>query len=195
MIHNPVPSLLVALLAAGALVGCGSDTTVTETSGESQPADAAACEDGLDALIEQLKVDVAYDYEPSSSPAELAAIVDAVVIATLGEVGQEGEKVQAVLENPEVVSGDASLGPDGDITIEWYVAPQPREISRVDGISVLVFLAHGDRSIPTPEIEGLWFACGSDAPARSMIVEPVRSGWPAGVDATLDNLALAITDP
>lgn len=194
MNRNPVSPRLVALLAVVALVGCGSDTTVTETSGESAPAETAACENRLDALVDQLKVDVAYDYEPSDSPAELATIVDVVVTATLGEFIQEGEHVTVVLSDLEVISGDIDRGQDGDLAISWYVSPEPRNLGDGDGISVVAFLYDGDTR-PQPDIEGLWFACGRHAPARSMIVDPIEPGWPTGTDATLDNLALAVTDP
>ncbi|MDH5518970.1 MAG: hypothetical protein OEZ14_00415 [Acidimicrobiia bacterium] len=187
-------STVVAVAAAVALIGCGSEATVTEAATGGEPADPAACEDRLADLVDQLKVDVAYDYEPSSSPADLAAIVDAVVIATLGDLSQEGENVTAVLENLEVIGGDTSRGSDGDLAVSWYVSPEPRGLGETDGISVLAFLSF-EGNLPTPEIEGLWFACGPDTPARSMIVEPVEAGWPAGPDATLANLALAVTDP
>lgn len=198
MTNNPVRSPLVVLFAAVAaafaVAGCGAETPVTETSGGSEPIDAAACEDRLDALVDQLKVDVAYDYEPSGSPAELAAFAEAVVTATLGEFIQEGEYVTVALNDVEVISGDASLGPDGDPAISWYVSPEPRDLGSGDGISILAFLDDG-ATMPQPAIEGLWFACGPDTPARSMIVDPIGPGWPTGRDATLDNLALAVTDP
>ncbi len=188
-------TLAAALIAAAVLVGCGAEPTATEAVEGSGQADPAACQVGLDVLADQIRVDATYDYEPSDSPAELAAITDAVVTATLGELSQDGEDVTAVLENLDVISGDTSRGRDGDLAISWYVGPQPRDLGDTDGISVLAFLIYGDRNIPTPEIEGLWFGCGRDGPARSMIVEPVEPGWPAGPDATIDKLSLAVTDP
>ncbi len=186
----------LSITLAAVLVGCGFDSTVTEASGgggAAAPTDAA-CEAGLDELVEKLKVDATYDYEPSDSPAALAADVDAVVTGTLGDLGQEGENVVAVINDLEVISGDAGRGRDGDLAISWYVSPQPRDLRSVGGISVLAFLWY-EASTSTPAIEGLWFGCGDDGPARSMIVEPIEPAWPAGIDATIANLTEAVVDP
>ena len=189
MMRRLFPSLFVAVPML--LAGCGFGATVTEASGGT---DGVNCEERLDELVGQLKVDVSYDYEPSASPSDLAASVDAVVAATLGDLSQDGENVVAVFENLEVVSGDTSRGRDGDLAVSWYLTAEDRDLGDTDGISVLAFLWY-ETNMPTPAIEGLWFGCGPDGPARSVIVEPVEPGWPAGPDATLANLTAAVVDP
>ena len=87
-----------------------------------------------------------------------------------------------------------AVGRTATWAVSWFVSPQPRELRTPAGISVLAFLWF-EGTMPTPAIEGLWFGCGDDGPARSMIVEPVEPAWPAGVDATIANLTLAVTDP
>lgn len=186
----------VALLGALAAGCAGADEAGGTTSGPSP--DCSAIEAFAERLVD---TGITYDYEPSSSPAELAEWVDAVLLGTLtGEVsttaaGPDGYVGYEVAVT-EVLAGAV---PDGD-TVTVSMPYNPSHLGAdayadavVAGAPVLIFARqHPDApgGLTASVMEGFMTACEQGAPL----------GWVGSRDAwseieALDDVARAVRSP
>lgn len=183
----------IVMLAAA----CGDGETI-----ESAPATGPASETCTDAagLARRLQPMVAYDYEPTESPAALASRNDVVLRAgTISSVSVVDDWVMLELDDVRLVSDQR----EGDQPLPTSIAmatngaelggelPTPAELA---GVEVFAF-AHAWPDAPgglSVEIEGFWIACGSSGSPASVIVTP--SGEPWAVES-LDDLERAVSAP
>lgn len=86
---------LLVVAAAAALVSCGDSSDEVVATGDEAETVAASCED-IEAFAAVLdETGIAYDYDPSDSPAELAGLADEVISGSLtGNVTFDSHTVQ-----------------------------------------------------------------------------------------------------
>lgn len=152
--------------------GCGTSTTAA-------PDDPATCEDIRSFAEQVVDVGITYDYEPTSSPAELAERADAVVLGVLTgnsrlvETGDASSNpfVGYELQVRDVVSGGPLSTDTVDVLVEFNPAHadiSDYESATVPGVPVLVFGSHypelGENSLVAHVMEGLMTACPGEPP-------------------------------
>lgn len=173
----------LALLVGAALVigACGS-TTVAGNS-DNDGADSAStngCDS--DAVAAALAPDSTFDYDPSESPADLAA--STVVVFRAGaiesiEIGDEWstvtvDNVDIIVEGRNDTSPITQFGAFGA-----SIENRPNlDASALSGLTVLVF-AHRSPDAPgelSAAIEGPWLQCPGDVPV-SVVATPEGEAW------------------
>jgi hypothetical protein len=161
------------VLMAGMVTGCAASGGVTAEEGTSSCA-------SIESFAEQL-VDVgfAYDYEPSSSPAELAQWVDVVI---RGELTGEVEDLPASpdtgdlhvgyeIEVHEVLAGEVAEE-SGTVVVSMAYSPSHGEVSSygdaaAPGVPVIVFASastHAPGGLTPAVMEGFMTGCEGEAP-------------------------------
>jgi hypothetical protein len=194
--------LTATYLLAATAGACGGDTDPTaardgtsSTTAASTPttdAPTAGCTPAELAAIVDVTRDlgIAYDYQPSTSPADLADRAEVVVSGSLGDVEADGDELLFTFDGDEVLRGE--LDTTAPFTVVVDFAPSARSVDEVrevlvTGADALLFLA-GDDEDPTrwhPLLEGMWLSCG-DAVAAARVA-PIE--WDV---ASLDELADAV---
>lgn len=201
-------ALAVTCVLVAAAGGCGGDADQraaegATTSGRSATsgttpatpaptsATAARCTpDELRAFVDVTRdLGIAYDYEPSASPAELAERAELVVSGSVVDVDADGQELLFTFAVDEVVRG--ALDASAPLTVVVDFVPAVRPVDEVRDVLVtdadaLFFLAGGDEGTRWhPLLEGMWLSCG-DAVAAARVA-------PVDWDVTsLDDLADAV---
>ncbi len=192
----PVQAAIVSLLLAA---GCGSASTDAAVENEpSIQAPDAACEDQLVGLVDELKGDLADDYQPSASPSELANDhADYVVRAgSVTDIAVDDGRVSMTLADLEVLPVHETDLTE-PLTIEWWITTTDAvapDRSAYDRVAVVAFIEQLDDGYQ-PLVEGLYVGCGDDGRAVGLIADPIEPGWPAGPDFTLATLVTSVVDP
>jgi hypothetical protein len=189
--------LAALALVAVIVVGCGSDSDVATS------APVSGCPD-VEPLRDRLIPQIAYDYDPSATPAELARLSDVVVFASsitsarveTTDPDEEHSEQWIVLEfdGVDVLTDNR---PDGEApaSISYAAGTVYEELPSIDsfeGVSLITFAIESKRAPGglSARIEGLWLACGTDTIAQSVIASTSRK-WPSS--PTLDILRDAST--
>lgn len=184
----------VALAIAFVATGCGS-REIGSIGGDSlEDSRAAGCDSGE--LVEVLAPGSTFDYNPSKSPADLAASTEVVfragVVSSI-ELGQEWttvavDQVRVIQDHRDQPAPIKTFGAFGT-GIEDRPAVDP---ATLDGMVALVF-AHESTDAPghlVAAIEGLWLQCPGEQPL-SVVATPASEAWHQAA-TSIDAIAAAV---
>ena len=148
-----------------------------------------------DVIAPQWRRHSTFDYNPSESPADLAASTDVVFrsgsIISI-EIGDEYSTV--LVDDVEMI---ADSRPDQTPITQFGafgagIEDRPSiAVSALQGLEVVVFahMSDGAPGNPVAAIEGFWLQCGDEAPL-SVVANPTGEAWNHAL-ASLDGIAAA----
>lgn len=187
------------ILGSLLLAACGAGDGTTGASGTALLKETSPDCSNLASLVADLQPQISYDYEPSTSPAQLAARVSVVFLASaVSDVRLEDERVVLNLDAVELISDNRTGDLPNPEVIAFDVGSTYDTLpdqGQFEGISLIAF-AHEWEEAPgglVADIEGLWLGCGVDSPAVSVIVDQDHGDWPD--NPTLASLRDAISAP
>lgn len=186
----------VALLAAALVTSCGANGgTVTSSAGGEEP----SCDDVRSFADRISNVGITFEYEPSDSPAALAAANDVVLAGVLTGRFRDRDRdalgfVAFEVEVADVVTGSEHVAKGDETFVSLPYNPAGIDAGEFEraiavGARVVVFAetADDDRELVANLPEGFMTACGDGEP-MGMLGE--QGSW-SSVESLDDVLSLA----